>query len=151
MDLDPDEVDAVRRAGLVHDVGLAAIPTAEHAFLADIEHPTIAAQLVDALPLHPSVASAVASHHEWYDGWGVPRGLQRDGIPIAGRVLALAAFAVEMSCEDVARPAWPLDRVTDEIGRRRGTQFDPDVVDTGLPALASSLAIALERSNEEEM
>jgi GAF domain-containing protein len=148
--LDPGEVDAVRRAGLIHDVGLAAIPAAEQAFLADVEHPAVAAQLVDALPLHPSVAAAVACHHEWYDGWGVPRGLQRDGIPMAGRVLALAAFAVEMSCGDVARQPWPLARVADEVRRRRGTQFDPDLVDTGLPALTSAIAQAPEESDQEE-
>ncbi len=148
--MQPDEVDAVRRAGLIHDVGLAAIPAAEQAFLADAEHPAVAAQLVDALPLHPSLAAAVACHHEWYDGWGGPRGLERDAIPLAGRVLAMAAFCVEMSCADVARQPWPLSRIADEVGRRRGTQFDPDVVDTGLPVLVSALAEAPDGPDQEK-
>lgn len=150
MSLDPVEVDAVRRAGLVHDVGLAAIPLVGQTFLADVEHPVIGAQLIEALPLHPSVAAAVACHHEWYDGWGGPRGLRKDDIPMSGRVLALAAFAVQMSCGDMARPPWPVSRVVDEVERRRGTQFDPDIVDTGAAALRSALAGTPGISDQED-
>jgi putative nucleotidyltransferase with HDIG domain len=150
MSLDPVEVDAVRRAGLVHDVGLAAIPLVGQTFLADVEHPVIGAQLIEALPLHPSVAAAVACHHEWYDGWGGPRGLRKDDIPMSGRVLALAAFAVQMSCGDIARPPWPVSRVVDEVERRRGTQFDPDIVDTGAAALRSALAGTPGISDQED-
>ncbi|MDP9393611.1 MAG: GAF domain-containing protein [Actinomycetota bacterium] len=134
-----DEVEAVRQAALVHDVGLAAVPGAQRAFLSDVEHPAVGASLVEGLPVHPGIAPAIATHHEWYDGWGFPDGLRGDDIPVGGRVLGLAAFCVEMSSADLVRPAWDADRVLEEVRRRAGSQFDPALVEAGHAALAAEL------------
>ncbi len=137
--LGEDEVEAARTAALIHDVGLAAVPGAAHAFLSDAEHPAVGASLLEGMPVHAALAPAIAAHHEWFDGWGFPDGLRGEQIPVLGRVLALAAFAAEMSTSDLTRSAWDPGRVVDEARRRAGHQFDPEVVAAGAPALLTQL------------
>lgn len=140
LGMDAAEVDAIVIAGLIHDVGMVA--AAEQAFDADIQHPAVGASLIEHLPLHRSVARAVASHHEWFDGWGFPQGLEGRAIPRAGRVLAMAEFLVEMSTPDLVRPAWSAAQLTAEVRQRRGTQFDPEIAD---------LTVALIESRDAEL
>jgi len=144
--LDEAEAEAVRVAGLIHDVGLAG--SAEGSWESDVEHPTIGASLVAHLPLHPGVSGAVATHHEWFDGWGFPAGLKGDEIPATGRALAVAEFLVELATPDEVRPGWPADKLASELVQRSGSQFDPPVAEAAarllaqdalpLPAAASS-------------
>jgi putative nucleotidyltransferase with HDIG domain len=142
-----EEAEAVRIAGLIHDVGLAG--SAEGGWEADVEHPTVGASLVAHLPLHPGVSGAVATHHEWLDGWGFPAGLKGEDIPPTGRALAVAEFLVELATPDEVRPGWPPDKLAAELGQRSGSQFDPAVADAAvrllqkdalpLPAFASTI------------
>jgi HD-GYP domain-containing protein (c-di-GMP phosphodiesterase class II) len=131
--LDAEEVDAVREAGLIHDVGLAG--STEGSWQADVEHPIVGSSLVAHLPLHPSVAGAVASHHEWFDGWGFPAGLRGDDIPPAGRALAVAEFLAEMATPDAVRPGLGPERLADELRVRSASQFDPRVADAAVRLL----------------
>ncbi len=140
LGFDAAEVEAIATAGLIHDVGMAAAAAAEGAFEADIQHPAVGASLVEHLPLHRSVAQAVACHHEWFDGWGFPDHLEGRAIPRAGRVLAMAEFLVEMSTPDVVRPAWTADQLANEVRQRRGSQFDPDVADLAVKLVESRAA-----------
>ena len=126
------EERAVHDAGLVHDVGLAGAVGVEGGGDADVEHPTLGASLIEHLPIPAAVPGAVATHHEWYDGWGFPRGLSGDQIPRSGRILALAEFLVEMGMGDGLREPWPATRLADEVARRRGSQFDPEIADAAL-------------------
>ncbi|HZV74526.1 MAG TPA: HD domain-containing phosphohydrolase [Conexibacter sp.] len=127
-----EEAHALREAALVHDVGLAGAAAIEGGSDADVEHPTLGASLIEHLPLAPVVAGAVATHHEWFDGWGFPRGLQGEQIPRAGRILALAEFLVEMGTGDATRAPWPAQRLAEDVAQRRGSQFDPEVADAAL-------------------
>jgi putative two-component system response regulator len=101
-----------------------------------MEHPAIGASLVEHLPAAGAVAAAVATHHEWFDGWGKPRGLSGDAIPRAGMVLAAAEFIVEMTSPRSVARAWPVERVLRELEQRRGSQFAPDVADAASRAVA---------------
>lgn len=125
------ELEAIRTAGLIHDVGLAGVAEGG-GYEADLEHPAVGASLVEHLPLHPAVAGSIAAHHEWYDGWGFPRGLKGEEIPLGGRILALAEFLAEMAAGDPVRPPWPSERLAAEVAQRRGTHFDPRVADAAL-------------------
>jgi putative nucleotidyltransferase with HDIG domain len=129
---DATEAHALREAALIHDVGLAGAIGIEGGTDTDVEHPTLGARLIEHLPLAPAVAGAVATHHEWFDGWGFPRGLHGEAIPRAGRILALAEFLVEMGTGDATRAPWPLARLADDVAQRRGSQFDPEVADAAL-------------------
>jgi GAF domain-containing protein len=145
LGLSEHQIEAVRSAGLIHDVGLAAVGEADAASGSDIAHPALGAGLVEHLPAqHRQLAAAVASHHEWYDGWGFPAGLKGEQIPLEGRILAVAEFVAEMSSETRVRPGWSNEQLAAEIEQRRGVQFDPDVADAALALLrgASSPAQA---------
>jgi HD-GYP domain-containing protein (c-di-GMP phosphodiesterase class II) len=135
LGLPQDELDALETAALVHDVGMAGVADGAGAYQADTEHPAVGADLVEHLPLHPLVAEAVATHHEWLDGFGFPRGLKGDEIPLGGGILAAAEFVVEATSGDPTRRPLPPERLAEELERRRGTQFDPLVADAALELL----------------
>lgn len=132
--LDEAEAEAVRVAGLIHDVGLAG--SAEGSWESDVEHPTVGASLVAHLPLHPGVSGAVATHHEWLDGWGFPAGLSGEEIPPTGRALAVAEFLIELATPDAVRPGWPRDKLAAELTQRSGSQFDPAMAEAAARLLA---------------
>lgn len=132
MELPADEAEAIHTAGLIHDVGMAGIVEVEGGFQVDFEHPTIGASLIETLPLHPAVAQSVATHHEWFDGWGFPEGLKGEEIPLGGRILAVVEFIVEMTTSDPLQPSWSRQKLLDELEQRRGTQFDPQVTDVAV-------------------
>jgi PAS domain S-box-containing protein len=69
------------------------------------------------------------SHHEWWNGKGYPLGLRGLEIPLAARIVALADVFDALTHERPYKHAWPVDEATLEIGRLRGRQFDPAVVD----------------------
>ena len=126
LGLDAETVDAIRTAAEIHDVGMAGM--AGEAWSTDVEHTAVATSLVEHLPLHAAVAPAIATHHEWYDGWGLPNGLRGDDIPIGGRIISLAVVATELLAGDPLRAPYALPQVIDELERRAGSQFDPRVV-----------------------
>jgi putative nucleotidyltransferase with HDIG domain len=135
-----EEAWALREAGLIHDVGLAGAVGIEGGSDADVEHPTLGASLIEHLPLPDAIAAGVATHHEWLDGWGFPRGRKGEEIPRSGRILGLAEFVVEMATGDALREPWGSERIAAEISQRRGSQFDPTVADAAL-ALAARGAL----------
>src|SRR3972149_6780214 len=72
--------------------------------------PVVGAPLVEPLPLHPWVSSAVGTHHEWFDGWGFPQGLKGEEIPLGGRVLAAAELLVGVAPGDAVAGPVPRGR-----------------------------------------
>ena len=135
LGLSPDARDALRTAALVHDVGLAGVAASPDAYVADIEHPTIGAGMLESLPLAPGVVEAVEGHHEWFDGWGFPRGARGHQLHPLARILALAEFGVEAAGGDSVQPPWSPSRLAEEIRERRGSQFDPEVADAAVRLL----------------
>jgi len=129
MGLPPQRIHILDTAAKIHDVGMCGIAEISRGFQADFYHPTIGADMVSILPLPHSVADAVATHHEWYDGWGFPKGLKGDEISLEGRILALAEYFVEATTVTAIRPSMSLNKVVQGIEVRRGSQFDPAVAD----------------------
>ncbi len=140
MNLSASELDALATAAAIHDVGLAGVAGSEQAFELDQEHPTIGAGMVQHLPVDPLIAETIACHHEWIDGWGFPRGIGGEEIPMTGRILAAAEFVVEMGTETATREAWDAGRLGEELVTRRKTQFDPAVVDATTAVIAAGTA-----------
>ena len=129
LGLSQDQLETLQVAGLGHDVGMCGIVEVEHGFQADFHHPTIGASMFNVLPNGQAISEIIATHHEWYDGWGFPAGLKGDEIPIGGRILALAEFITESTTADPIQAAFPPSKLIAEIETRRGRQFDPAVVD----------------------
>ncbi len=85
----------------------------------------------------------VLTHHERWDGLGYPRGLRGEEIPVPGRLMAVAdAYDAAISSRNY-KPAMPHDEAVRNLGEKRGTYFDPDVVTAFLEVQEEFRRIAL--------
>ena len=76
----------------------------------------------------PEALAIVRSHHEWFDGRGIPDGLSGTNIPLEARIVAAADCFDAMTSDRPYRPGLSSDDALAEIVRCAGTQFDPEVV-----------------------
>jgi HD-GYP domain-containing protein (c-di-GMP phosphodiesterase class II) len=129
MSLTEDDLQRLETAALVHDVGMCGVVEAQSGFRADYHHPTIGSSLVEVLPIDPIVTQAVATHHEWFDGWGYPNGLAGDAIPLLGRILSVAEHYDESQSGSLQKHLRDPHVFLQDMKTRRGLQFDPAVVD----------------------
>jgi HD-GYP domain-containing protein (c-di-GMP phosphodiesterase class II) len=90
-------------------------------------HVRIGEVLIREVPQLKDVIQAVSCHHERYDGSGYPRGLAGEGIPLLGRIIAVADAYSAMCLDRPYRKAMPLDAAVAEFVAGAGIQFDPDI------------------------
>jgi diguanylate cyclase (GGDEF)-like protein/putative nucleotidyltransferase with HDIG domain len=135
--LSSDEIEALRAAALLHDIGKLAVP--EHIInkpgrLTPEEfekmkvHPIVGAEILDRVAFPYPVAPIVRSHHERWDGSGYPAGLTAEQIPIGARILAAVDCLDALASDRQYRPAMPLDQAMGKVKERAGTWFDPKIV-----------------------
>ncbi|MEM6291882.1 MAG: HD domain-containing phosphohydrolase [Myxococcota bacterium] len=93
--LDERSVDLLRRAGLVHDVGLVQAAGGSRDVQTEFGHPTLGALLAGPLRDGADLAALIREHHETDDGFGFPDALKQDALAPLGRYLALAEYIVE--------------------------------------------------------
>lgn len=133
------EVQAVRRAALLHDIGKIGIPDNilhkpgllnEHEWMIMKQHPEIGARILRMIAGLSDVARLVLAHHERYDGSGYPLGLKGDEIPMGARILAVVDAFGSMITNRVYRPARTMEDAIDELHRCSGKDFDPVVVES---------------------
>lgn len=139
-----EEVDNIRNAALLHDIGKIGIPDAilnKPDKLTDEEyarmklHATLGADILKDFTLIEHAAEGAKYHHERYDGSGYPEGLKGDDIPLYGRIIALADAFDAMTANRVYRKRLSFERVMSELENGRGTQFDPELLDLFLELL----------------
>jgi hypothetical protein len=153
LGLTADEIDRLRWAALLHDIGKLEIPfeilnkpdslTAEE-YETIKRHPEIGAQLTAPLAgwLGQSIR-AVAEHHERWDGDGYPNGLRGTDISLAARIVAVAdAFDVMTSVRSYKKPGTAAEARA-ELARCAGTQFDANVVRAFLSISLGKLRLAM--------
>jgi diguanylate cyclase (GGDEF)-like protein len=85
----------------------------------------------------------VRHHHEWYDGTGYPDGLAGEEIVIGARILAVADVFTALTSERSYRKAWTVTRTVQHLVQLKGRQFDPEVVEAFLRALACKHGVAV--------
>ncbi len=138
MGLPAEEVERVRTAGLLHDLGKVAIPErllhepeqlTPDEFAVVREHAAIGRRILVDAPLLQSVAEMIGDHHERWDGGGYPLGKQGDQISIGGRILAVADSLDTMTSDRLYSKRKPLAWALREVSQCMDTQFDPAVVD----------------------
>ncbi|MBI4042595.1 MAG: HD-GYP domain-containing protein [Deltaproteobacteria bacterium] len=136
--LSPEQQECAWLAGMLHDIGKIAVPEKilfkpspldESEWRVMRTHAEKGAKLVSFFPFLRTVAEAVASHHEFFDGKGYPRGLSGLNIPIAARIVAVAdAYDAMVLPRLYSSPLTRADAMG-ELLRCAGTQFDPLVVE----------------------
>jgi PAS domain S-box-containing protein/putative nucleotidyltransferase with HDIG domain len=149
LGFDVEQVELLREAAPLHDVGKIAIPdcillkpaklTAEE-FEVMKTHAAVGARLLGGIgsPVLQMAAVIAASHHERWDGTGYPAALAGEEIPFVGRVVAVADVFDALTSDRPYKSAWTRERALIEIENAAGSQFDPRVV-------AAFLAIQRER------
>jgi putative two-component system response regulator len=143
LGLSSREIELLRRAAPLHDVGKSAIPDSIMSKQGNLSasevaliqsHTTVGASMLEngkseVLAVAREIAEA---HHERWDGNGYPHRLRGNSIPLLARIVAVADCFDALTHSRPYRTAWPLRRVLDEIRRGSGTRFDRKVVDAFL-------------------
>jgi diguanylate cyclase (GGDEF)-like protein/putative nucleotidyltransferase with HDIG domain len=132
------DVQAVRTAALLHDIGNMAVP--EH-ILSKCEaltpeefervkiHPRVGAEILRNVDFGGPVSDFVLCHHERWDGLGYPAGLRGEHIPLGARVLAIADCYSTLQTNRPYRPASTQSASMAVLREFAGTSFDPALVD----------------------
>lgn len=136
MKVPDDEVECLRIAGLLHDIGKIGVPETvltkpgkltEEEFAWIRRHPEIGHRILKDIPQLHDILPGVLYHHERFDGRGYPEGIAGDDIPLVARVISLADAFDAMSSTRTYRPTLSRPDVLKEIVDCAGTQFDPEL------------------------
>ena len=93
-------------------------------------HPEIGYQITSSTPKLSNIADGILSHHEWWNGRGYPRGLKGKDIPLISRIIAVVdAYDIMTNGRSYKKPLSKREAVI-ELIKSKGTQFDPEIVDT---------------------
>lgn len=138
MKLSTEEINSIRIAGILHDVGKISIPAeilSKPTRLTDLEmnlmktHSEAGYEILKGISFPWPVAQIVLQHHERMDGSGYPNGLSGDEILREARIIAVADVVEAMSSHRPYRAALGLPKAMAEIARGRGTSYDSEIVD----------------------
>ncbi len=138
MKLPEAEIEKIKWAGLLHDVGKIGIrdnvllkpgPLDKHERRLMNQHPTIGAEIVaPAHQLKPE-APLIKSHHEWVNGSGYPDGMEALDIPLGARILTIAdAYEAMTSSRPYRLTPFSHEQAVAELEKFSGIQFDPEIV-----------------------
>jgi HD-GYP domain-containing protein (c-di-GMP phosphodiesterase class II) len=134
----PAEVVLFRRAGLMHDLGLVAVPAhvlnKPEARLSQAErellrlHPYHGERILSRVPLMADFVPLVGAHHERIDGGGYFRGLRERDIPMGARIVAVASRLDELTHDAPEQPGLPLADALARLDGEAGAALDREVV-----------------------
>jgi HD-GYP domain-containing protein (c-di-GMP phosphodiesterase class II) len=146
MGLPNDQIQRVRIASLLHDLGKIFIPTeilSKPGQLTEVEfaiiksHPQAGYEILKNIEFPFPIADVVIQHHERMNGSGYPAGLKDDQIVMEARILAVADVAEAMSSHRPYRPALGLDKALKEIVNNKGVLYDASVVEACMRVFSS--------------
>lgn len=145
MGLDKKEVEILKRAAYLHDIGKIGISLAildkpgrltDEEYTAIKDHPSIGAKILEPIEAYSDVISMVEQHHEKYNGKGYPKGLKGEEISLGGRIMAVADVYDAVASDRPYRQGWIEDKAINLITSESGEHFDPQVVDAFLTVMS---------------
>lgn len=136
--LSGDELERLRYAGLLHDIGKIRIR--DHILhkpgrLTDAEftemkkHPEYGVEIMQPVKAFQTILPAMLHHHERFDGRGYPHGLEGPDIPLSARILCVADCFDAMTSDRPYRKGMPVADAVSELSKNKNSQFDPKLVD----------------------
>lgn len=142
LGLPSGDVDMLRRAAALHDVGKIGVPDrillapralSPEEFDVVKKHTEIGARLLSGSrsPVLAMAEQVAWSHHERWNGEGYA-GLSGEDIPLVGRITTVADVFDALTHVRPYKEAWPVDQAMEEMRKQRGQQFDPDALDAFL-------------------
>src|SRR6266481_6527160 len=130
---------AIEAAALLHDMGKLAVPEyilnkpgklTETEFEKMKLHASVGADILSAIDFPYPVVPIVRHHHEYWDGTGYPDGLRGTDIPIGARILSVVDCFDALTSDRPYRPRLPDEEALSILLERRGSMYDPLIVDT---------------------
>jgi putative two-component system response regulator len=151
LDCTGDQVELIRHAAALHDVGKIAIADAillKPGALTVVEyqtmttHTTVGADILghSKSALLQLAAQIAMSHHECWDGTGYPLGRRGNDIPLSGRIVSVADVYDALTHKRPYKKAWPTVDALAEIQRLSGSKFDPHVVEVFMAMMGGELS-----------
>jgi len=143
------EIQGVKTAALLHDIGKLAVPEhilskpgplTQEEFQKVRIHPQVGAEIISGVPFPYPVAPLILSHHERWDGKGYPSGLQGEQIPLGARILSVVDYFDALLSERPYHKAMNLDAAVGLLRQEAAKALDPRIVETFIdmyPALAA--------------
>ena len=138
----------------MHDIGKIGVreqvlnkpgPLTREEYAHVMTHPVVGWRILQPLLAEtPAALNVVRSHHERFDGTGVPDGLAGEAIPIEARIAAVADSLDAMTSGRPYRQGLTLSDALDELERWVDAQFDPRVVTAALEAAAAGELAVIE-------
>jgi putative nucleotidyltransferase with HDIG domain len=156
---DENTIKAINAAALLHDTGKLAVPEYilnKPGKLTALEfeqmklHVDVGADILSAIDFPYPVVPIVRAHHENWDGTGYPRGLKGEEIPIGARILSVVDCYDALTSDRPYRPALTDRDAMKIVLERRGTMYDPQVVDTFVRVYKEIAAEAMEPVPHQE-
>jgi PAS domain S-box-containing protein/putative nucleotidyltransferase with HDIG domain len=139
LGLNAEEIDGIRLAGIIHDLGKIYVPAeilSKPGHISDIEmsiirtHPQVGHDILKSIAFPWPIAQMVQQHHERLDGSGYPLGLKGDDILLGARILSVADTVEAMASHRPYRPSLGIDVALEEINRNRGKFYESKIVET---------------------
>lgn len=141
MGLPENQIDGLRMAGIVHDLGKIAVPSeilSKPTQLSDLEfalikvHPQVSYDILKDIDFPWPLANIALQHHERMNGSGYPLGLKGNDILLEARILMVADVVEAMSSHRPYRPSKGIDSALEEIFNHKDTLYYPQVVNACL-------------------
>src|SRR6187402_1938126 len=138
LGMSENEIQGVKTAELLHDIGKLAVPEhilskpgplTQEEFQKIRIHPQVGADIIAGVPFPYPVASLILSHHERWDGKGYPSGLKGEEIPLGARILSVVDYFDALMAERPYHRAMTFDAAVALIQQEAGKALDPSVVE----------------------
>ena len=137
LGMSDNEIQGVKTAALLHDIGKLAVPEhilskpgplTQEEFQKIRIHPQVGAEIISAVPFPYPVAPLILSHHERWDGKGYPQGLKGEEIPLGARILSVVDYFDALTSDRPYHRAMTHDAALGLLQQEAGKALDPTVV-----------------------